>query len=101
MGCAEAAVAEGREARPAADTDLTAADRRHTFRVRTGIPWQDMPAEYGPWGRTYDLFRRWQRNGTWQRIFTELEARADTKDLIGLPATTHTTHPEGRPPASG
>jgi len=30
----------------------------------------------------YDLFRRWQRNGTWQRIFTELQARADAKDLI-------------------
>jgi transposase len=52
------------------------------FRVRTGIPWRDMPAEYGPWGRAYDLFRRWQRNGTWQRIFTELQARADAKDLI-------------------
>ncbi|MFI0733763.1 hypothetical protein ACH4S9_32905 [Streptomyces sp. NPDC021225] len=30
----------------------------------------------------YDLFRRWQRNGTWERIFTELQARADAKDLI-------------------
>ncbi|MFE4621765.1 transposase, partial [Streptomyces mirabilis] len=40
------------------------------FRVRTGIPWRDVPAEYGPWGRAYDLFRRWQRDGTWQRIFT-------------------------------
>ncbi|MFI0453113.1 transposase [Actinomadura sp. 6N118] len=48
----------------------------------TQIPWRDMPAEYGPWGRVYDLFRRWQRNGTWQRIFTELRARADAKDLI-------------------
>ncbi|WP_445800666.1 IS5 family transposase [Streptomyces malaysiensis] len=52
------------------------------FRVRTGIPWRDMPAEYGPWGRAYDLFRRWQRDGTWQRIFTQLQARADAKDLI-------------------
>jgi transposase len=52
------------------------------LRVRTGIPWRDIPAEYGPWGRVYDLFRRWQRDGTWQRIFTELQARADAKDLI-------------------
>ncbi|MGX1971947.1 hypothetical protein [Streptomyces kronopolitis] len=22
-----------------------------------------MPAEYGPWGRGYGLFRQWQRNG--------------------------------------
>lgn len=30
----------------------------------------------------YDLFRRWQRHGTWQRIFTELQARADAKGVI-------------------
>lgn len=52
------------------------------FRVRTGIPWRDVPTEYGPWGRIYDLFRRWQRDGTWQRIVTDLQARADAKDLI-------------------
>jgi transposase len=52
------------------------------FRVRTGIPWRDVPTEYGPWGRVYDLFRRWQRDGTWQRIVTNLQARADAKDLI-------------------
>ncbi|MFC9343909.1 transposase [Streptomyces sp. NPDC057020] len=38
------------------------------FRVRTGVPWRDIPVEYGPWNRVYDLFRRRQRNGTWQRI---------------------------------
>ncbi|WP_374328221.1 IS5 family transposase [Streptomyces sp. PSKA30] len=52
------------------------------FRVRTGVPWRDVPAEYGPWGRVYDLFRRWQRNGTWHQIFTALQAWADAKDLI-------------------
>ncbi|BBC39116.1 hypothetical protein SGFS_104100 [Streptomyces graminofaciens] len=25
------------------------------FRVRTGIPWRDMPADYGSWARVYDL----------------------------------------------
>ncbi|MEU7560312.1 transposase [Streptomyces eurythermus] len=34
------------------------------IRVRTGVPWRDVPVEYGPWGRIYDLFRRWQRDGT-------------------------------------
>lgn len=52
------------------------------FRVRTGIPWRDLPAEYGPWGRAYDLFRRWQRDGTWFQIFTALQAQADAKQLI-------------------
>ncbi|MFJ1902038.1 transposase [Streptomyces sp. NPDC088115] len=31
------------------------------FRVRTGVPWRDVPVEYGPWGRVYDQFRQWQR----------------------------------------
>ncbi|WP_435860568.1 IS5 family transposase [Streptomyces prasinus] len=52
------------------------------WRTRTGTPWRDIPERYGPWGRVYDLFRRWQRDGTWQRIFTELQARADAKGLI-------------------
>lgn len=52
------------------------------FRTRTGVPWRDVPERYGPWARAYDLFRRWQRDGTWQRIFTELQAQADAKELI-------------------
>ncbi|MFB7554142.1 IS5 family transposase [Streptomyces sp. NPDC056154] len=52
------------------------------FRTRTGVPWRDVPERYGPWARSYDLFRRWQRDGTWQRIFSELQAQADAKDLI-------------------
>ncbi|MCX4398670.1 MULTISPECIES: IS5 family transposase [unclassified Streptomyces] len=52
------------------------------FRVRTGVPWRDVPVEYGPWSRIYDLFRRWQRNGTWQRIITRLQSLADAKGAI-------------------
>ncbi|MFJ7004467.1 IS5 family transposase [Streptomyces albidoflavus] len=52
------------------------------WRTRTGTPWRDIPDSYGPWGRVYDLFRRWQRDGTWQSIFTELQAQADAKGLI-------------------
>ncbi len=52
------------------------------FRVRTGVPWRDLPQQYGPWGRVYDLFRRWQRSGTWHHDFAALRTRADAKDLI-------------------
>ncbi|MFJ9742053.1 hypothetical protein [Streptomyces sp. NPDC101166] len=46
------------------------------------MPWRAVLEESGPWGRVYDLYRRWQRNSTWQRIVTQLQGRADTKDLI-------------------
>ncbi|MFF4196671.1 transposase [Nonomuraea sp. NPDC001831] len=32
-------------------------------RGRTGVPWRDLPEEYGPWQTVYSLFRRRQRGG--------------------------------------
>src|SRR5213078_1487341 len=52
------------------------------WRTRAGAPWRDTPARYGPWQTVYGLFRRWQRDGTWQRILTQLQAQADARGLI-------------------
>lgn len=52
------------------------------WRTRVGSPWRDVPAQYGPWQTVYGLFRRWQRDGTWARILTGLQARADAAGLI-------------------
>ncbi|MDX2622698.1 IS5 family transposase [Streptomyces sp. WI03-5b] len=52
------------------------------WRTRTGVPWRDLPERFGPWDRVYDLFRRWQRDGTWARILTRLQSEADAKGLI-------------------
>jgi transposase len=52
------------------------------WRVRTGAPWRDVPARYGPWQTVYGLFRRWQRDGSWARILTRLQAVADAAGAI-------------------
>lgn len=52
------------------------------WRVRTGVPWRDLPFEYGPWQTVYGLFRRWQRRGVWARLLTLLQAGADAAGLI-------------------
>ena len=52
------------------------------WRTRIGAPWRDVPARYGEWETVYGLFRRWQRDGTWNRILTQLQAEADAKGLI-------------------
>ena len=52
------------------------------WRTRAGTPWRDVPDRYGPWDRVYDLFRRWQRDGTWHRLLEQLQADADAKGLI-------------------
>ncbi|MET7364203.1 IS5 family transposase [Streptomyces sp. NPDC005562] len=52
------------------------------WRVRTGAPWRDVPAKYGPWQTVYGLFRRWQRGGVWAQVLTGLQSRADAAGLI-------------------
>ena len=38
------------------------------WRFRTGSPWRDVPAEYGPWSSVYDRFRIWVREGVFQYL---------------------------------
>ncbi|MEO3815851.1 IS5 family transposase [Plantactinospora sp. B24E8] len=52
------------------------------WRTRAGAPWRDVPQCYGSWMAAYNLFRRWQRNGTWSRILTALQALADAAGRI-------------------
>ncbi|MER6220722.1 transposase [Streptomyces sp900105755] len=52
------------------------------WRTRTGAPRRDVPERHGPWDQVHDPFRRWQRDGTWARILTQLQAEADAKGLI-------------------
>jgi transposase len=47
------------------------------WRARAGSPGRDVPPQYGPWQSVYGLFRRWQRDGTWKRLLTALQALAD------------------------
>ncbi|MER5950329.1 transposase [Streptomyces sp. NPDC001904] len=56
-----------------------------------GAPWRDVPARYGPWDRAYDLFCRWQRDGTWARIVTQLQAGAEAKGLITWAVNVNST----------
>lgn len=37
--------------------------------LRTGAPWRDLPARYGPWSSCYNRFNRWASQGIWQNIW--------------------------------
>ena len=41
---------------------------------RTGIPWRDLPAEFGAWDAVYNRFRRWAASGALRRLFELLTA---------------------------
>lgn len=71
------------------------------WRTRTGAPWRDLPERYGPWDRAYDLFRRWQRDGTWSRILTQLQAEADAKGLITWDVSVDSTIARAHQHAAG
>ncbi|MEU7019022.1 IS5 family transposase [Streptomyces sp. NPDC046385] len=47
------------------------------FRVRTGIPWRDLPERFGSWKTVYERHRRWSADGTWDRILSAVQADAD------------------------
>ena len=31
------------------------------YRFRTGIPWRDLPLEFGPWKSVYNRFNNWSK----------------------------------------
>jgi transposase len=71
------------------------------WRVRAGAPWRDVPSAYGPWQTVYGLFRRWQRDGTWARILTGLQARADAAGLITWDVSVDSTIARAHQHATG
>jgi transposase len=71
------------------------------WRVRTGAPWRDIPSRYGPWSTIYGLFRRWQRDGTWQQILTALQARADAAGHITWDVSVDSTITRAHQHAAG
>ena len=71
------------------------------WRTRTGAPWRDVPERYGAWETVYGLFRRWQRDGTWARIVTDLQAHADAEGLITWDVSVDSTIARAHQHAAG
>ena len=42
--------------------------------ARTGIPWRDLPDEFGNYSAVYNRLKRWKANGTWEQLWLELQA---------------------------
>ena len=48
--------------------------------AKTGIPWRDLPAEYGKWNSVWRRFDRWSQRNIW----SELAKAIDEPDLVEL-----------------
>jgi len=44
---------------------------------RTGVPWRDLPDEFGPWKTVFNRFDRWSKAGKWSRLFDALQIDRD------------------------
>ena len=55
------------------DPGATAKDNRLfleavLWRVRTGVPWRDLPSDFGNWNSVFQRFRRWVKGGVFARV---------------------------------
>ena len=39
--------------------------------ARTGIPWRDLPKQFGHWDAVYNRFRRWETRGVWHQVWQQ------------------------------
>ena len=52
---------------------------------RTGVPWRDLPGEFGSWDAVYNRFRRWVSSGSLAKLFellTDCPAFDDVKRVL-------------------
>ena len=38
------------------------------WRVRTGVPWRDLPGAFGKWNSVFQRFRRWMKGGVFEHL---------------------------------
>ncbi|WP_101786138.1 IS5 family transposase [Nonomuraea indica] len=67
------------------------------WRFRTGSPWRDLPAEYGPWSTVYARFRLWATTGVFEQLMQAVMAEAAARgevdlDLVSVDSTTARAH---------
>jgi putative transposase len=51
------------------------------YLVRTGCQWRMLPKDFPPWSTVHTWYRRWRRDGTWERIHEAL--RRQTRRQAG------------------
>lgn len=78
------------------DPGRTATDNRLfveavMYVLKTGIPWEDLPARYGKPNTVWKRFDRWCANGVWERIAQAL-GDADLEE-VQLDSTSIKAHP--------
>ncbi len=61
------------------------------FKLRTGVPWRDLPERCGSYTTVYNRFNRWTKAGVWDRLMDAV-ADAHNHDLVMIDGTSVRVH---------
>jgi len=50
--------------------------------LRTGSPWRDLPEDFGPWATAWDLFDKWNSDGTLNAMLDRLRGQVDIDEEL-------------------
>lgn len=66
------------------------------WKFRTGTAWRDVPEWYGSWATLHTRFRRWAKDGTFERMLQAAQAKADAAGdidwLVSVDSTVVRVH---------
>jgi transposase len=71
------------------------------YRLRTGIPWRDLPERFGPWKTVYERHRLWSNDGTWETLLRHVQAIADSSGQIDWDVSVDSTSARAHQHAAG
>lgn len=61
------------------------------YRLRVGVPWRDLPAEFGPWQTVWKRHATFSKDGTWDRVLLALQKAADARGEIDRKVSVDST----------
>lgn len=64
------------------------------YRMRTGIPWRDLPREFGDWSAVFRRFNLWSKKGVMTEIF-EFLSRLNDPQWLFIDGSIVKTHQDG------
>jgi transposase len=69
------------------------------WKYRTGSPWRELPARFGPWQTAYQRWARWSSDGTWARLLSRAQTDADASGeldwLVAVDSAVVRMHQDG------
>ena len=69
------------------------------WKYRTGSPWRELPARFGPWQTAYQRWAKWSSDGTWARLLVRAQTDADASGeldwLVAIDSSVVRMHQHG------